>query len=459
MTKTTAGRVAAVAHDRRGLDAGQPRHLDVEEDDVVAEPGRELERLRRARGFAHDGHLGVRAEQMAELRARGGLVVDEQRPDHAAGYLEPHDGAERERPQPDALAVVRGEQAVDVRKAEAGPFADARLEHALDRVARDAAPVVAHGHAQPPAPHACAYEEVQRPVGLAVLDRVLDERLDEERRQPDGERVGSGVDGHGELRPEARLFEVEVAAHVPQLLLERDELAGAREAAAEVVREREHEVARALGLRADEGGDRVERVEDEVRLHLRLQRGRRGGRQLGQLELRRELRAESLEQLDRALVERRAVGREGDDGAGRAVAQEEGHDGRRAERARGVRALGAQPERRQQRPARGERLVHRPDRAVTRGVVVGTGADERQHLVGVGDGDGAVAELLEELVGDRAGGLLGEAAAQLGERRFEQLEHRRLAPRPAHAGHDRDCARHRRSPRAAPRALRHARAS
>ena len=87
------------------------------------------------------------------------------------------------------------------------PSADAGLEHALDRVARDAAAVVAHRHAQPAAADARAHEQVQRPVGLAVLDRVLDERLDEQRRQPHGERVGRRVDRHLELRAEPRLLE------------------------------------------------------------------------------------------------------------------------------------------------------------------------------------------------------------------------------------------------------------
>ena len=82
-----------------------------------------------------------------------------------------------------------------------------------------------------------------------------------------------------------------------------------------------------------------------------------------------------------------------------------------------------------------DRLVDRADRLVAGAVVVGARADEREHLVRVGDGDRAVAELLEQLVGDRARGALGQAAAQLGQRRLEQLEHRRLAPRPAHARH------------------------
>ena len=81
--------------------------------------------------------------------------------------------------------------------------------------------------------------------------------------------------------------------------------------------------------------------------------------------------------------------------------------------------------------------------------MVGSRTDERQHLMGVRDRNRAEAELLEELVGDGASGRFGQAAPKLGQRRLEQFEHRRLAPGPAHAGHDPDCARERRSPCAA----------
>ena len=53
-------------------------------------------------------------------------------------------------------------------------------------------------------------------------------------------------------------------------------------------------------------------------------------------------------------------------------------------------------------------VVVRARGAVVAGaVVVGACADEREHPLRVRDGDGAVAELLEELVGDRARGALG----------------------------------------------------
>jgi len=92
-----------------------------------------------------------------------------------------------------------GETKIDVGEADPGAFPDAGLEDALDRVPRDAAAVVAHGHAQPAPPQPRADEQVERTVGLAVLDRVLDERLDEQRREAHAERVGRRVDGDAQL--------------------------------------------------------------------------------------------------------------------------------------------------------------------------------------------------------------------------------------------------------------------
>ena len=57
-------------------------------------------------------------------------------------------------------------------------------------------------------------------------------------------------------------------------------------------------------------------------------------------------------------------------------------------------------ERREQRSSSRDRLVDRADRLVAGAVVVGAGADEREHLLRVGHRDRAVAELLEQLVGD-----------------------------------------------------------
>ena len=68
------------------------------------------------------------------------------------GHLEHHDGPERERAKLHTLTVVGREAEIDVCEPDPRALADTRLEHPLDRVARDAAPVVAHGHAQPAPP-------------------------------------------------------------------------------------------------------------------------------------------------------------------------------------------------------------------------------------------------------------------------------------------------------------------
>jgi len=68
-------------------------------------------------------------------------------------------------------------------------------------------------------------------------------------------------------------------------------------------------------------------------------------------------------------------------------------------------------------------------------MVIGARADEREHLVRVRDGDCSVAELLEELVGNRARSALGQTAPKLRQRRLEQFERGRLTPRPADARH------------------------
>jgi len=172
-----------------------------------------------------------------------------------------------------------------------------------------------------------------------------------------------------------------------------------------------------------------------MRLHLRLQRRRRRRLELRQLQLDGELGGDGVERLDRAFVERRAVGRVRHDRARRPVAQLERSDRGGAERAGGVPALGSDAERRKERLAPRNGLVYGTHRPVARAVVVGARPDEGEHALRVGDGDCAVPELLEELVGDRARSGLCQAAPELRQRRLEQLERRLLAPWPADAWH------------------------
>src|SRR5204863_9473058 len=87
------------------------------------------------------------------------------------------------------------------------------------------------------------------------------------------------------------------------------------ECPAAVIGKREDELAGTVWVGADEARDRVQAVEEEVRLDLGLQglqlRGRGGARragQLGELKLRGELVAERGQQVDVVVGQRRAGG-------------------------------------------------------------------------------------------------------------------------------------------------------
>jgi trehalose 6-phosphate phosphatase len=75
-------RVALFVDVRRRLEPGDAGHLHVEEHDVVVEIAGQLERLGSARRLADNLHLRMRGEQVAELRPRRRLVVDEERSNH-----------------------------------------------------------------------------------------------------------------------------------------------------------------------------------------------------------------------------------------------------------------------------------------------------------------------------------------------------------------------------------------
>ena len=187
------------------------------------------------------------------------------------------------------------------------------------------------------------------------------------------------------------------------------------------------------GLGADERRDRVQRVEDEVRLHLRLQRGRRRASCSSESCSCAESWSPSASSVSTAVSSsgEPAVAKATTAPAGPSVSAQR-HDRRGAERARRVPALGA--ERRAARAAArrcGERLVDRADRLVAR--ARGGRRPRRRtraRCVRVGDGDRAEAELLEELVGDRARGALGQAAPELGQRRLRAAR----APAPGACG-------------------------
>ena len=125
----------------------------------------------------------------------------------------------------------------------------------------------------------------------AVLDRVLDERLQQQVRHQRVERVGLDVEADDEAIGEARLLDLEVLCEEVELGLERDFLlAELLERQAQQVAQPHQRPVGGLDVAVHQRRDRVQRVEQEVRVQLLLQRLELRLDQPG-LELRRAQRA------------------------------------------------------------------------------------------------------------------------------------------------------------------------
>ena len=98
-----------------------------------------------------------------------------------------------------------------------------------------------------------------------VMDRVLDERLQHERREHDAQHLGGDPQGDVESVAEARPLQVEVGVDQADLFGHRHELPVAAEAVADEVGELHQELPGSVRVGADEGLDRRQRVVDEVR--------------------------------------------------------------------------------------------------------------------------------------------------------------------------------------------------
>src|SRR5262245_3032904 len=104
----------------------------------------------------------------------------------------------------------------------------------------------------------------------AVLHRVLHQRLQDQVRDElaETQRVDASLDAQALV--ESRALDVEVRGRDPELLLERDELLlGAVQDVAEDVSEALDALLRLVGIDVDELRDRVQAVEEEVRVDLR----------------------------------------------------------------------------------------------------------------------------------------------------------------------------------------------
>ena len=106
----------------------------------------------------------------------------------------------------------------------------------------------------------------------AVLDRVLDERLQDHARHDHVDGVGRNLLAHAQLRPEAHDLDVEVLVDRLELLPQRDEMLLAAQQTAQEAGQLVDQRSRRLWLRANQRRDRRERVEEEMRIDLALER-------------------------------------------------------------------------------------------------------------------------------------------------------------------------------------------
>ncbi len=231
------------------------------------------------------------------MRSAGAAGLFGQRPDLGL----PGNGHDDRQPGglPVELEPVVG--AEEVLQPRAGRrHADALLQR-RQRVLRQPHPVVADFHAQLVALAPGRDVDVPGPalLGHAVLDRVLDERLQDEVGHERVERLGLHVEAHDQAIGEARLLDLEVLRQEVELRLERDFLL------ADVLERQPQQVAqpheRAIGgldVAVHQRRDGVQRVEEEVRVELLLER-----LELGLDEPRLELRRAERPVLRFAVVE------------------------------------------------------------------------------------------------------------------------------------------------------------
>src|SRR5262249_13217957 len=199
---------------------------------------------------------------------------------------QPHDGA-ASRAALDLGQVIRPVQALEARSQVAQPDA-ARIDLREHRL-RHAEPVVADRQREELAVHV-RVDRHRADAALArqaVLDGVLDQRLQDEVRDELAKAAGVDVGLHAQALVEAGALDVEVRTRHLEFLGQRYELLlGSMEDVAEDLGEALDAGLRLVGVGVDQLGDRVEAVEEEVRVDLGPQRRQlRGGGELAELPL------------------------------------------------------------------------------------------------------------------------------------------------------------------------------
>lgn len=308
-------------------------------------------------------------------------------------------------------------------------------------------PVVLHLDPQGMLGEACAHDDPDVAPLQAVDDAVLHQGLEDEYRDQAVHRLGVDFFVVADHVGEADALDLEVFADEGEFLLQRDELRADAERAAEQGAEPQHH---GPGhQRVDDAGrtDRVEHVEDEVRVDLRLQRThlRLGGHlslhldlvelQLGGEEARQTLGEGAILFADgvahRAVELHRPGGltryhQRGDHSAGEATAGVGAAD-----------VLGTMGHGHVHVPKGGSGGLRGDE--VAPEVVLGFGSLERQDALGVGDSDRVEVELATEHSHQIAGGCRPEAGLQDRQRAFHDGEYGAgsLVVRIARDGHGR----------------------
>jgi hypothetical protein len=256
-------RIGKVPHDVEAVDLG---HRDVEEQHVGALRGHAVEGLESVRSFPRHFHIQL-FEHGVEAGPRRGFVVDDE---HSHVRLPPAGRASR----PSSRSAVEAEVgAIAIQRGEPPP--QVPDPGALLRAGGKSGAVIGDRQAERVAipcrrdGKTAALESCAEPV----LERVLDQRLEQERR----ERQAPGVIGDGPRNLEtlavALLLHGEIGLQVLELLVERARCAtGSRECPPQHVGEVLDRAFSRAGIGPHQRRHGVERVEEKVWIHLGLER-------------------------------------------------------------------------------------------------------------------------------------------------------------------------------------------
>ncbi len=289
----TAGRGAGRVGGERAqhVEAGHPRHVDVHQHQLGRELADRLQRARAVAAAADELELRHLAHPGGERVARERFVFGDQgRVAHRFGRFHP---AERNQDL-DLEAGARRRAHLELRRA-----VEVELEAAPQRAQADTAGAAgepaasgsrrrrrARVRASASGSSVAARLDPHRAAGDlrrdAVDDAVLDQRLQRQRRDRVAERGRIDLPVDLQARAETQRLEREVVAHERELVLEGDAVGRSARRVEHVAHHPREAQQRFLGggrVLARQDQQRVERVEEEVRIELAADVGELGAHQ------------------------------------------------------------------------------------------------------------------------------------------------------------------------------------